>query len=268
MFVRIGRRITYANVAVTFALIFAMTGGAYAAGKYLITSTKQISPKVLKSLVGKAGPAGKAGSAGPAGTVGPARPAGPAGPKGETGASITGESGKEGAVGPKGATGAPGAPGPKGATGPQGPLQSGKTEMGQWAVAQYMTGESPIERVAVSLGFSIPLEHALGREQVHYIEEGEGENEEESKWAAAIKEGKCKGSVEKPEAAKGNLCVFTRSAVDLGIPALVKMEFEIRNAEAEEVGAGISGAYMLTTIGAKLTKGEVSANGDWVVTAE
>jgi hypothetical protein len=31
---------SYANVAATMALVFAMTGGAYAAKKYVITSTK------------------------------------------------------------------------------------------------------------------------------------------------------------------------------------------------------------------------------------
>jgi hypothetical protein len=52
------------------ALVFAMTGGALAAGHYLITSTKQISPKVLKSLRGKSGPRGRTGAAGPAGRTG------------------------------------------------------------------------------------------------------------------------------------------------------------------------------------------------------
>ena len=41
---------TYANVAATLALVFAMSGGAPAANHYLITSTNQISPKVLKEL--------------------------------------------------------------------------------------------------------------------------------------------------------------------------------------------------------------------------
>jgi hypothetical protein len=76
------KRLTYANVIVTLALVFAMSGGALAASKYLITSTKQISPKVIKSLKGKIGPAGPAG------------PSGPTGPQGKEGAA-----GKEGKAG-------------------------------------------------------------------------------------------------------------------------------------------------------------------------
>ena len=60
------------------ALVFAMAGGAYAAKKFLITSTKQISPSVLKAL------AGKTGKTGPAGAQGLAGPAGAPGAKGET----------------------------------------------------------------------------------------------------------------------------------------------------------------------------------------
>ncbi len=46
MFSMIRKRLTYANVAMTLALVFAMTGGAYAAKKYMITSKKQIKPSV------------------------------------------------------------------------------------------------------------------------------------------------------------------------------------------------------------------------------
>ena len=63
MFSVIRRRATYANVAMTLALVFAMTGGAYAAKKWVITSTKQIKPSVLKQLTGKAGPGGPPGAA-------------------------------------------------------------------------------------------------------------------------------------------------------------------------------------------------------------
>jgi hypothetical protein len=48
MLSKLRRRLTYANVAVTLALVFAMSGGAYAASRYVITSIKQISPKVVK----------------------------------------------------------------------------------------------------------------------------------------------------------------------------------------------------------------------------
>ncbi|MFI4990826.1 MAG: hypothetical protein ACHQHO_07930 [Solirubrobacterales bacterium] len=40
----------YANVVATLALVFAMSGGALAAKHYLLSSPKQISPKVLKSF--------------------------------------------------------------------------------------------------------------------------------------------------------------------------------------------------------------------------
>ncbi len=87
----IRKRVTYANVAMTFALVFAMSGGAYAAKHYVIASAKQISPKVLKQLQGKTGPAGAtgpAGTAGAAGKEGPAGKAGTNGPNGTNGKSV------------------------------------------------------------------------------------------------------------------------------------------------------------------------------------
>ncbi|HEY5261420.1 MAG TPA: hypothetical protein VIJ33_04865, partial [Solirubrobacteraceae bacterium] len=87
MFSLIRRRFTYANVALTLALVFAMTGGAYAAKRYVITSTKQIGPTVLKQLRGKAGPAGPEGKQGPAGANGKDGAQGPAGANGKEGAS-------------------------------------------------------------------------------------------------------------------------------------------------------------------------------------
>ena len=51
------KRLSYANVTATLALVFAMSGGAMAANHYLITSTKQINPKVLKKLNGQDGQA-------------------------------------------------------------------------------------------------------------------------------------------------------------------------------------------------------------------
>ena len=88
-------KLTYANVVVTLALVFAMSGGAYAASRVLITSSKQISPSVLKSLKGKnglngaPGANGKEGAAGQPGEEGPAGEKGPIGPKGKDGVSVT-----------------------------------------------------------------------------------------------------------------------------------------------------------------------------------
>ena len=76
------RHFNYANVTATIALVFAMSGGALAAHHYLISSTKQIKPSVLKSLKGNTGKTGPAGPGGPAGPAGPGGPAGPAGPAG------------------------------------------------------------------------------------------------------------------------------------------------------------------------------------------
>ncbi|HEY5343386.1 MAG TPA: hypothetical protein VIJ66_06970, partial [Solirubrobacteraceae bacterium] len=61
-----------ATAIATLALVFAMTGGAYAAKHYLINSTKQISPKVLRALKGKNGKNGLNGANGAAGAQGPA----------------------------------------------------------------------------------------------------------------------------------------------------------------------------------------------------
>ena len=64
------RRFSYANVIATSALVFAMSGGALAAKQYLISSTKQISPKVLRELRGRTGATGSEGPAGPEGREG------------------------------------------------------------------------------------------------------------------------------------------------------------------------------------------------------
>jgi hypothetical protein len=76
---KLRRRLSYANITATLALLFAMSGGALAATHYVITSTKQISPKVRKELKGAQGAKGPAGPAGPAGAAGAAGSQGPAG---------------------------------------------------------------------------------------------------------------------------------------------------------------------------------------------
>jgi hypothetical protein len=70
------RYLTYANVTATLALVFAMSGGALAAKHYLINSTGQINPKVLKKLRGRTGRPGLTGIEGPTGPRGPSGPGG------------------------------------------------------------------------------------------------------------------------------------------------------------------------------------------------
>ena len=93
MLSRLRKHMTYANVAATLALVFAMGGSAVAATHYLITSKKQISPKALKEIAaaGKQGPAGAAGAAGAQGAQGGQGAQGPAGTNGTEG--VKGERG-------------------------------------------------------------------------------------------------------------------------------------------------------------------------------
>jgi len=207
MISRVRRRFTYANVLMTLAFVFAMSGGAYAASKYVITSTKQISPKVLKSLVGKTGPAGVAGKEGAPGKEGVPGKEGPAGKEG-----AAGKEGKEGPEGPKGETGSVGAKGETGATGPAGPagkngtgggfsktLPSGETETGTWTSQIY----TETHRSFSPISFAIPLANPIGRNEAYYVtlEEQKKENGKEPP-------AECSGSVEEPKASKGTLCVY------------------------------------------------------------
>jgi hypothetical protein len=79
------RRPGYAEVTATVALVLAMSGGALAAGHYLITSTKQIKPSVLRQLKGARGPRGATGPKGSAGLAGATGEPGTTGQSGSTG---------------------------------------------------------------------------------------------------------------------------------------------------------------------------------------
>ena len=174
------RRLTYANITATLALVFAMSGGALAATHYLITSTSQISPKVLKELKAKARPTGLADEAGPQGEAGQ-----------------TGETGPAGEAGSAGNEGSPWSAG--------GTLPSGKTETGTWAFVSHAEGP-----VSVPLSFPIPtaeaLQPTLGRGPVELVEP----NEED----AVDAHPNCPGSVSKPAATPGVICVYAEKLED------------------------------------------------------
>jgi hypothetical protein len=76
------RSLSYANVAATLALVLSMSGGALAASHYIINSTRQINPRVLKKLKGPRGPEGPAGPQGPVALGGATGPGGPPGAPG------------------------------------------------------------------------------------------------------------------------------------------------------------------------------------------
>jgi Collagen triple helix repeat (20 copies) len=158
------RRLTYANVAATLALVFAMSGGALAASHYLITSTKQIKPSVLKELKGKAGARGPTGATGPAGTTGP-----------------TGLSGATGPAGAIGATGPAGPPGPPGKEGPPATLSPLSEERGEFSEAGEFVEEfgPEFEHIAESEALCPAGTRAISGGA--YIEEGKSLVEEESR---------------------------------------------------------------------------------------
>jgi hypothetical protein len=244
-----------ATVIATIALVFAMSGGAYAAGKYLITSTKQISPKVLKSLQGKAGARGAIGPQGPAGTAGtgspgsqgPAGPGGPGGPKGETGAP-----GAPGANGKNGANGKEGSPWTAGGT-----LPSGKTETGVWIGVPGAASSQTPTPISFPIPLAEPLQWGEGapgepEDQVHYINPS-------GKEVTAIKvevvsHPACPGTVAKPEALPGNLCIYASSAPTEGESAWNEA---IINPTGSRPGAATAGALLLA-----------EGRGTWAVTGK
>jgi hypothetical protein len=248
MFSAIRKRMTYANVAMTLALVFAMTGGAYAASKYLITSTKQISPKVLKQLHGKNGKNGLNGANGINGKDGAAgaqglqgiqglKGQGIQGLKGDNGVSVTGTPIAAGASEPCGEAGgtaytsASGTEkvcnGKEGTQGPPGPqeitvLPTGSRETGQWAVLDRPTVGGPTTRF-YAISFPIELKSEA---HAHFIgpKEGAGETLEKLPEEEEIVNGSgngimrkvCTGNIKEPTAeiagpsVPGELCVYTR----------------------------------------------------------
>lgn len=266
MLSKLAKHFTFANAVLTVALVFVMTGGAYAASKYLITSTKQIKPNVLKQLQSKTGATGAAGPVGPAGS------AGPAGAKGETG--VTGKEGPAGKNGESvsakevkanettcekhggssftaagtttlacnGKEGKEGSPWTAGGT-----LPSGKTETGTYVLRK--TDNASTEPATTGISFPIPLGSAPTT--LSFVHIGE-----------TLPEG-CQGSAEKPEALPGNLCIFEGEA-SLYHKGGLKFYAPMNPAGG---AVGTTGAELLFFTREPTTVGEeVSAEGTWAVT--
>jgi Collagen triple helix repeat (20 copies) len=264
LFSRVRGWVSYKNVVVTLILIFAMSGGAYAASRYKITSVKQISPGVVKQLKGARGPAGLQG---PAGANGAAGPLGEKGPKGDPG--------EKGAVGPNGATG------PTGQTGFTEKLPKGKTETGEWTIIGYHSVGSEQQFFGDAVSFNIPLASAP---TVHYIrtsgmepvavEEPAGSHTFVEKEVA---QPACQGSAAAPTAEAGSLCVyaFSETGMQKNLSSIIFPRISsfgsvginpFLKAGADPYGFGIWGPSEEET--EETGQVQVRLTGTWAVTAK
>jgi Collagen triple helix repeat (20 copies) len=250
---------TYTNLAVTVALVFAMTGGAYAAGKFLITSTKQISPKVLKQLKGAAGSKGAPGANGTNGAGGPQGPPGINGKDGVNGkdglagTSVTSKSVTAGVVCKEGGTEFTAAEGKKTTVcngspwTAEGVLPSGASEKGTWGAFFTPSGTGFGSGKASTISFTIPLEKGLPAHIVKVGEKGDGKGCPTTSDAA------------NPEAEPGNLCIF--ATVALKVESLLVDDVE----QGKENETGRTGVVII--IAPSQAGFTVSALGTWAVTA-
>ncbi|HEY1687694.1 MAG TPA: collagen-like protein [Solirubrobacteraceae bacterium] len=258
---RLSKHISPATVIALVAMVFAMSGGAYALSgssqgvgrhgdqvasvtkKRKKTSSTQPGPRGPKGATGPTGPAGSAGPQGPAGAAGKDGTNGTNGTNGTDGVSVTssvesaGSNCKAGGskfVSAGGTTYA--CNGENGTTGYTETLPEGKTEQGAWVLtvpAVDPTFGLSLSRTAIS--FVIPL---AAEPTTHFLKPGEGETTE------------CPGTVENPEAAEGSLCVYTQGEEDA--PASIT----------------VSGYAFGAIVGASGGEPGGIAFGTWAVTAE
>jgi hypothetical protein len=212
MFQRIRKHFTPSTAIAFLALVFALTGGAFAAsshsggGSGSHATLTASAAKAKPAPKGKAGPRGPAGAKGATGAAGPAGPAGPQGPagaagaaggKGETGATGTGVEGKEGKEGTPGKEGAKGKEGSPWTAG--GVLPAGKTETGTFAAQG--------TEIYIPIPFTIPVAGSASITKAFIGPLTQGEP------IPAFCAG---GSVGEPAAEPGALCIYTNEATNAG----------------------------------------------------
>ena len=249
MFQTIRRHFNATGVVAVLALVLAMSGGAYAASRYVITSTKQISPKVLKSLQGKAG---AVGAQGPAGAVGAQGPAGSSGAQGPAGLA--------GVQGPKGERGEPGARGEKGESGWAETLPQGKTLTGQFAASGLAEEADGIVVSAVSFPFRVQDESGQGP-HVHFIKAGESSP------------AGCTGNTAQPDAEEGNLCVFGLEETNVLASTICDKSIASGDCAFDGLTRANPAGFVVEGFakegGSEPGKGKtIILNGTWAVTAE
>src|ERR1700690_3515641 len=153
MIARITRAVRQ-NVVALLALFVALTGTSVAASRYIITSTRQIKPAVMRQLhgaKGATGPKGATGATGPAGPTGKEGPHGEAGKPGLKGeAGPQGPKGEPGTASEKGEKGEKGEPGEKGEKGERGE----KGESGASVVYAHVSAAGNLEPAGTNKGFT------------------------------------------------------------------------------------------------------------------
>jgi Collagen triple helix repeat (20 copies) len=257
---RFARHINPATVIALVALVFAASGGAFAATGGGVRGVAGVAKVKKKAPVGKPGPRGPQGPAGAAGPAGAQGPAGAAGARGENGAA--GATGPQGSQGPQGPQGEPGPTGQEGSPWTAGgTLPSGKTETGMWTFGQATVDEEERDEL-VPISFSIPLHGeesvtgapVIGGTSVHFFERGK---------TAQAGEGCGTGSAVKPEAEPGNLCVYTSESS--GLPALEFLDITSA-ALPRQQGASATGATLTIKVPSE-GRGDYIV-GTWAVTAK
>jgi hypothetical protein len=248
------------------ALVAALTGGAYAAGKLTSKQKKEVE-KIAKKFQGT-GPAGAQGPAGANGKDGANGANGEKGGTGEkgangTGATTTSFSGKktvgsvtcnEGGVEVKSAS--PTTAVCNGTTGFTKTLPPGETETGYWNLNE---SSGALTTVSTAISFPIPLAKGGAEHSAFGFSQEETENEE-------FGTSGCKGSASEPTAPPGVLCVYTAEQFEEEELEEHPSLRSFQNGEKVEFSYGSSGAELFRS--QPLPKGEfLNAWGTWAVTA-
>ncbi len=279
------KHITPSTLIALLALIFALTGGAFAAtggGSNGGSNTHSLTASAAKSKSkgakgprgarGPAGPAGPAGKNGATGAAGATGAQGPAGAKGETGAA--GEQGKEGEEGPKGTSARPVTS--KEFTGEiEGHCKEGGSEISVGSAKTYAcnghegkngtfgseplppgqtltgvwAGNSYAEKEGIATWTATSFADPIDNPKI-----AENEHMEYIKEGGALPE-HCTGSAEEPGAVAGYLCIFAEE--ESNVSAVGPLD---DNAE----GHPIAGFTVQILSGA--IKGQFLAHGTWAVT--
>jgi len=160
------KRPSPAMIVALTALVFSMGGTAIAAKHYLITSTNQIKPSVLRALEKRLDPNPRVGTS-LTGSTGATGPEGKEGKQGAPGIGVTviGPSGLQGVEGQRGPVGPAGEAGPRGesVTGPRGPssvfvVEEKSTELKELYVGQRLSTAATCPTGSTPVGGSLQTE--------------------------------------------------------------------------------------------------------------